>query len=298
MADKTTRILVLLREACDPKPPVRLSADGYGVHDRGLRRITNPADLSALEMALQLAAQQRGTVTAVAIGPHRLNDHLRLALAMGADRAVRVWNSAFQGGDAVADARLVARVIEILQPDLVFAGNRLIDRGDDPAPALAAARLGLACVPAALSVSCQAGAVEVLRKSDRGGRQTVATRTPCMLLCDATSCEPRYPTQAAVMNALNGSVEVWGIPELGLPTREVGAAGAVLGKERCSFPRANPQRVVTPDANLPAFERILALLSGGIKPRAGKVHAHSAEKTVEMLLDIFKAEGLIDGSTH
>ena len=119
-----------------------------------------------------------------------------------------------------------------------------------------------------------------------------------MLLVDATSCEPHYPDQAAVMAALNGTVEVWGIPELGLPMREVGAAGALLGKERCSFPRANPQRVVTPDANLPAFERILALLSGGIKPRAGKVHALSAEKTVEMLLDIFKAEGLIDGSTH
>jgi electron transfer flavoprotein beta subunit len=79
--------------------------------------------------------------------------------------------------------------------------------------------------------------------------------------------------------------------------REVGAAGAALGKERCSFPRANPQRVVTPDANLPAFERILSLLSGGIKPREGKVHAVSAEKTADMLLDIFKSEGLIDGST-
>jgi electron transfer flavoprotein beta subunit len=56
--------------------------------------------------------------------------------------------------------------------------------------------------------------------------------------------------------------------------------------------------VVTPDANLPAFERILSLLSGGIKPRAGKVHAVSPEATVDMLLEIFKAEGLIGGSTR
>lgn len=298
MADKSTRILVLLREACDPKPPVRLSADGFGVDDRGLRRITNPADLSALEMALQLAAGQQGTVTVVAIGPQRLNDHLYLALAMGADRAVRVWNSALPGGDAAADARLVARLIEILQPDMVFTGNRMVDRGDDPAPALAAARLGIACVPAALAVNCRAGAVEVLRKSDRGGRQVVGTQTPCVLLCDAASCEPHFPDQAAVMAALGSTIEVWGLPELGLPVREVGAAGAVLGKERCSFPRANPQRVVTPDPNLPAFERILALLSGGIKAREGKVHAVSPEATVEMLLEIFKAEGLIGGSTH
>ena len=298
MAEQSTRILVLLREACDPRPPARLTADGFGISERGLRRITNPADLSALEMALRLAAELQGTVTAVAIGPRRLDDHLRLALALGADRAVRVWNSAFQGGDAVADANLVARLVEILNPDLVFTGSRLLDRGDDPAPALAAARLGLACVPAALSVSCRAGAVEVLRKSDRGARQVVGTQTPCMLLVDAGSCEPRYPDQAAVAAALTRSVEVWNVPELGLPLRTVGAAGAVLDKERCSFPRANPQRVVTPDAGLPAFERILALLSGGIKPREGKLHTLSPEATVDMLVDIFKAEGLIGGSRH
>jgi electron transfer flavoprotein beta subunit len=298
MADKSTRILVLLREACDPKPPMRLSADGFGVDDRGLRRITNPADLSALEMALQMADRQQGTVTVVAIGPQRLNDHLRLALAMGADRAVRVWNSALSGGDAAADAHLVARLIEILQPELIFTGNRMIDRGDDPVPALAPARLGIATVPAALSVNCQASGVEVLRKSDRGGRQVVGTQTPWLLLCDAASCEPRFPDQAAVTAALDHAIEVWGLPELGLPVWEVGAAAARLGKERCSFPRANPQRVVTPDPNLPAFERILALLSGGIKAREGKVHAVSPEATVEMLLEIFKREGLIGGGTH
>lgn len=296
MADNSIRILVLLREACDPKPPARLSADGFGVWDRGLRRIANPADLSALEMALRLAAELEGTVTAVAIGPQRLDDHLRLALAMGADRGVRVWHSALQGGDACADGRLLARLIEILDPALVLAGNRLLDRGDDPAPALAAASLGLPCVPSALAVQCSSGVVEVLRKSDRGGRQKVRAQTPCLLLCDVSSCEPRFPTQAAVMTALQGNIETWGLPELGLPVWDVGVAGAALGKERCTFPRANPQRVVTPDATLPAFERILALLSGGIKPRAGKLHALSPEETADKLLTIFKAEGLVGGS--
>jgi electron transfer flavoprotein beta subunit len=50
---------------------------------------------------------------------------------------------------------------------------------------------------------------------------------------------------------------------------------------------------VTPDANLPAFERILALLSGGIKPRAGKVHTLESEATVERLLEIFASAGLL-----
>lgn len=296
MAKTSTQILVLLREACDTRPPVRLTADGYGVRERGLRRITNPADLSALEMALQLAEKHNGVVTAVAIGPQRLDDHLRLAFSMGARRAIRVWNSAYQGGDAISEARLLERLIEILKPDLVVTGSRLVDRGHDPAPALAAANLGIACVSAALEIVRRGEEVEVLRKSDRGGRQRVLATLPCALLFEETSCEPRYPDHAALRNSLDMPIEVWSQAEVGLPLNVLGAIGARLEREQCSFPRANPRRVVTPDANLPAFDRILALLSGGIKPRSGRVHAVSTEQTVDLLLDIFVKEGLLGGS--
>lgn len=296
MAKKSTQMVVLLRETCDPQPPVRLTADGYGVRERGLRRITNPADLCALEMALQLAESNDGTVTAVAIGPNRLDDHLRLALSMGAGRALRIWNTAFQGGDAVSEAHLLARIVDILKPDLFFTGNGLLDRGGDPSPALASATLGIPYVTSALTVACSAGEVEVLRKSDRGARQRVMAKMPCTLLFEATSCEPRYPGQDGLVRALDMDIEVWSEAELGLPLSVLGAPGALLDKDKCSFPRVNPQRIVTPDANLPAFERILALLSGGLKPREGKVHAVSTEQTVEMLLNIFTAEGLIGGN--
>lgn len=296
MSMNSIHIVVLLREACDPRPPVRITADGYGVSERGVRRIANPADLCALEQALNLAEVTKGTVTALAIGPRRLDDLLRLALSMGAQRAVRTWSSAFEGGDAVVDARLVERLIEILKPDYMLTGNRLLDRGADPAPALASARLGIPYVTAALSVDYLEGEIEVLRKCDRGARQLVGTRAPCTLLFEEGSCEPRYPRQDALMASLELPVEVWGEAELGLSFAQLGGAGALLGKERCSFPRPNPRRVVTPDANLPAFERILALLSGGIKAREGKLHHVSAAETAEMLFDIFRAEGLVDGS--
>lgn len=296
MSKKPINIVVLLREACDPRPPVRLTADRYGVRDRGLRRIANPADLCALEQALILAETHNGEVTTVAIGPPRLDDLLRLSLSMGVQRGIRVWNPAFEGGDAVADARLVERIIEILKPDFMLTGSRLVDRGTDPALPLASARLGHPYVTAALGLHYVDGEVEVLRKCDRGARQRVATRVPCTLLFEEGCCEPRYPKQDALMTALESAIEVWGEAELGLPFSQLGGAGALLGKERCSFPRPSPKRVVTPDANLPAFERILALLSGGIKPREGKLHHLSAAETAEMLFDIFKGEGLVDGS--
>jgi electron transfer flavoprotein beta subunit len=51
-------------------------------------------------------------------------------------------------------------------------------------------------------------------------------------------------------------------------------------------------RIVTPDPQLPAFERILSLLSGGIKAREGKTHLLSAEETAAGLWRILCDEGL------
>ncbi len=296
MANKPLNIVVLLREACDPRPPARLTADSYSIRDRGLRRIANPADLCALEQALALADSQGATVTAVAIGPERLDDHLRLALSMGAKRLVRVWSPAFGGSDVVSEARVNQRVMEILKPDLLFTGNRLLDKGNDPVPALAAANLGLPYITAGVSLACSEAGVEVLRKSDRGARQRVEASMPCAVFFEDGCCDPRYPDQDALMSSIGAKIESWDLAELGLSVLELGGFGALLSKEKCSLPRPNPVRVVTPDADLPAFERILALLSGGIKPREGKLHTESAEKTAEMLFEIFKAEGLIGGS--
>ena len=298
MPDKNLHILVLLRETCDPRPPVRLTADGFGVRERGLRRIANPSDLASLEHALVLAEGGKGKVTAVAIGPERLDDHLRLALSMGAGRALRVWSSMFQEGDVVSASRVTRRVVEILAPDLIFTGNRLLDRGDDPTTALAAAGLGIPYLTGAVSLARNEGGVQVLRKSDRGARQRVVSGFPCAVQFEADSIEPRYPGQQALMLAARAGVECWGMPELGLGPRELGASGSLLEKGKCDFPRPNPLRTVTPDASLPAFERILALLSGGLKPREGKMHALPAEQTAEKLLRIFEEVGLIGGKAQ
>lgn len=295
MAQHNPNIVVLLRETCDPRPPARLTADGYGIRDRGLRRIANPADLAALEQALRLVEHGGGEVTVVAVGPSRVDDVLRGGLALGAKRAIRVWDGQFQGADASAAARVLGRVIEILAPDLVLTGSRLLDRGDDPALSLAAARLGTPCVNAAVELTRQDNGLVVLRKCDRGARQRIAASLPAAVLVEADSCEVRYPDQQALMQSLVAEIECWGRAELGLPVSEFGPAASLLDKGPCAFPRPNPQRVVTPDANLPAFERILALLSGGLKAREGKVHNLSVEQTVEGLMRIFAAEGLLGG---
>lgn len=293
MANNNLDILVLLREVRDPRPPVRLAAEGAAIRDRGERRLVNPADLGALEEALVLADTLGARVTVAAVGPKRLDDTLRLGLSMGAARAIRLYDAGFHGADAVAEARVLARLLQIVAPELVFSGNRLLDRGSDPSQALAAATLGIPYVTCAVAFALKDRAVEVLRKGDKGARLRLTAPLPCAVFFEDGLREPRYPAQDALLRALSAEVEVWGLPELGLPFWEVGGSGARLPAADYAFPRPNPLRAVTPDANLPAFERILALLSGGISARAGKMHGGSAEEVADGLFRVLQAEGLI-----
>jgi electron transfer flavoprotein beta subunit len=285
-------ILVLLRETSDPRPPARVSTRGAAISDRGLRRVPNPADLAALEEALHLKDTLGAQVTVLAIGPDRLDDTLRLAFSMGADKGIRFWDHGLEGGDTVADARILARITNILVPDLVFTGSRMVDRGDEPVPALAAAATGMPCITAAVSFIPKKEWVEAERKSDKGARQIVTAPLPCTVLFEEVRT-PRYPTIEAVVESLNIPGEVWDLAHLGLPFWEIGASGAYLAADEYGAPRPDPVRVVTPDPKLPAFERILSLLSGGIKAREGKLHTYSIDETAASLVRLFGEEGLL-----
>lgn len=294
MAKKLSQIVVLLREVCDPKVPARLTADGFGVRERGLRYMPNPADLCALEKALQLSEQEGSEVTTVAVGPRQTEDLLRLSLAFGAKRAVRINDTGLDGGDTNVKAKVIERVLEILAPDLFITGSRLLDKGNDPVPAFASAKRNLPFVTNVLSIETEKEEMQALRKSDRGARQLVGVKLPCALFFADGCCEPRYPDHAFIMASLGENIETWNRAELGLSQSQIGESAALLKRDQFSLPRSSPRRVVTPDASLPAFERILALLSGGIKPRAGKTYTLSAEQTVEKLVEIFRAEGLLN----
>ncbi len=293
MSHQDLHILVLLRESSDPRPPARTITRGAAISDRGLRRVPNPADLVALEEALRLKDTVGARVTVLAIGPSRLDDTIRLAFSMGADRGIRFWDHGMEGGDTVADARILARIATILSPRLIFTGNRLTDRGDDPVPAMAAAACGIPCITAAVSLRLRQDRVEALRKGDRGGRQEVTAPFPCTVLFEEGETS-RYPSVEALTQALAMPVETWHLENLGLPFWEVGATGSYLTTVDFGVPRPDPVRVVTPDANLPAFERILSLLSGGIKAREGKRYTLSAEETAAGLWRILCEEGLAE----
>jgi electron transfer flavoprotein beta subunit len=293
MPKELQSLLVYLREVRDPRPPIRLESGGGAVRDTGLRRFANPADLAALEVAVRLGEAAGAPVVALVLGPERLDDTLRLALSMGAGRAIRVWDDSIKDGDAVADAAVLQRVLEVLRPGLFVTGSRLLDSGDDPSPALAAAGAGLPCTSGALSCTLRGAEVEVLRRAEKGARQRVEASLPCAVLFDAVAAEPRYPELPALLAAMEAELELWGVPELGLPAWRLGFDGALLRPAGLSPPRTDPVRLATPDPAQPGHERVRALFSGGIRPRGGKIRFGGAEVAADRLLEIFAEEGML-----
>src|SRR3954467_7287685 len=91
--------------------------------DRSGEQTLNPFDANAVEEALRLKGDDADSeVVLVSLGPERLVDALRKALAMGADRVVLVSDEAAAGSDLVASSYALARALAREEADLVLFG--------------------------------------------------------------------------------------------------------------------------------------------------------------------------------
>ncbi len=290
MQEKAKQILVILRECLDPRPPATLSSSGCGtINSRGLRLIPNPADLCALAKALELKVASGMSVIVLATGSEQVVDILRMALALGADKALRLDDTFLKSGDAMAQAHTLSRIFKILSPDLICSGYRRQDQGADPVFALAAAQSGISCIHSVLSVELADDIVHIVRKTDHGGRQQVRSPLPCTLLFEDMETD-LYPSITSVVQSLDAPIEEWGPSELGLSLANFETCKEYTSDGEYAFPRPDPLRVTTPDPSLPSFARILALLGGGIQARQGKIHFLGAEATADALLAIIRSE--------
>src|SRR3954469_7413910 len=87
-------------------------------------------DAYPVEEALKLKeAAGEGEVVVVSMGPERAMDALRKALAMGADRAVLISDSALENADVLETAVALAGVLENERADVVLFGQQSADGG-------------------------------------------------------------------------------------------------------------------------------------------------------------------------
>jgi electron transfer flavoprotein beta subunit len=233
------RVIVPIKQILDPA--------GFTVHRR-LERvfvnredyIINPNDKNALEEALRLKDAHSTEVIALSLGEPRVDDALREALAMGADRAFLLTDKAFADVDTAAAVLILGKAIEkIGDYDLILTGQRALDTGASQTGPRLAEYLGL---PQALEVRQVSGLDNGKLRAKRnwkGGYAEVEVSLPALLSIAPQANQPRLPHGARIMNAYREwKITTWGLADLGLTEEEL---SPLIRLQREAFP---PERTL------------------------------------------------------
>jgi len=192
------KLLVAVKRVIDFNVKPRVKMDGSGVDLANVKMSMNPFDEIAVEEAIRL--KEKGVVTeivAVSIGPAKAQETLRTALAMGADRAILVQTE--EEVEPLAVAKILAKIAEEEQPQLVVLGKQAIDDDNNATGQMLAALLGWPQGTFASKVEI-AGDATVTREVD-GGLETVKLKLPAVVTTDLRLNEPRYASLPNIMKA-------------------------------------------------------------------------------------------------
>jgi len=161
------------------------------------------ADRAALEVALRLADADPDGVTIVSAGGPGADVGLRVALAAGATRAVRIDASGDVGSDAVA--AVLATVVA--GSTWVVCGDVSSDRGSGSVPAFLAAELDVAQALGLVDVT-GGDPLSATRRLDGGRREVLAVTAPAVLSVEGAVARLRRASLPAELAARTALIEV------------------------------------------------------------------------------------------
>jgi electron transfer flavoprotein beta subunit len=237
------KILVPVKRVADPDNAnkVKVSGDATAVSTEGLEWKPNPFDEYAVEAALRLNEnapknEKLGETIVVSIGPTEVQQTLRQALAMGADRGILL-----DANDGVLDTAVTARAFKALvdaeKPDLVLMGKQTVDGDSNAVGQTLAELLGWPMATFAMGISTTDGGktLTVGREVDTGVL-TVKVTLPAVVTVDLRIVAPnavkngvtppdhkynegaRYASLKGIMQAKKKPIDSKKLADLGIDT--------------------------------------------------------------------------------
>ena len=154
--------------------------------------VLNEFDEQAIEQAVLVKESVGGTVTVVGVDLiGELDNVLHLALAKGADKAVKVTADE-PGADSHMQAKWLAEAIKGLSPDLIFAGVQASNDLDGQIGPMIAAYLDMPYIGGVSSVEASDGSAVVTKEFAGGNGAKYSVRLPMVVGVQAASKPPRY----------------------------------------------------------------------------------------------------------
>ncbi|MBI4043082.1 MAG: electron transfer flavoprotein subunit beta/FixA family protein [Deltaproteobacteria bacterium] len=224
------KIAVCVKEVPDMESHFSIAPDRKWIDESGLQFVMNDFDEFAVEEAIRLKEKHGGEVIVVTLGPERVKQTLRKALAMGADRGIHLNDAAFLGGDAYATALALAKSLEGEKPEIIFTGVQTEDDASSQVGVIMAELLGYshASVVTKVEVDPSRKMVKVHREIEGGDHQVLESSLPVVLTIQTGINEPRYASLPGIMQAKKKPIKNVSVADLGLSPSAVGYAGSLV----------------------------------------------------------------------
>jgi electron transfer flavoprotein beta subunit len=218
------KIGVCLKQVPDTAAKITVKPDGTGISEENVKYVISPYDEYAVEEALRTRDKVPGSeVVALCVGPKRVQESLRSALAMGCDRAVHVQSPDGASLDGLGVARLLAAQIKAENLELVFTGKTAADDDNSQVTQMLAELLAWPHVTAVNKFEMDAGGkkARVEKDVEGGSRQVWEIRFPGVVAATKGLNEPRYASLKGIMQAKKKPMKEVPMDQCGVPAADL-----------------------------------------------------------------------------
>jgi electron transfer flavoprotein beta subunit len=208
------KILVPVKRVIDAYVNIRVKADQSGVETANVKMSMNPFCEIAVEEAVRM--KEAGKVTEIVVvsaGPMAVQETMRTAMAMGADRGIHIHSD--EDIQPLVMARLLKAIADREQPGIILTGKQAIDGDNNQTGQMLAGLLGWAQGTFASKIELADGKVIVTREID-GGLETLHLKMPCVITTDLRLNEPRYAALPNIMKAKKKPLDMITPADLGV----------------------------------------------------------------------------------
>jgi electron transfer flavoprotein beta subunit len=216
MEDKKMDIVVCIKRV-PMTQEVDLEIDKHekAIRTEGLAYVINDWDNYAVEEAVLLKEKLGGSVTAINVGGEDDEEVLRRALAMGADRAIRIDAGPLEP-DSFVLSKLLAAVIKDLQYDLVLTGVQAEDDNCGTVGVMLAEHLDIPHAAVVTFIDPKEKDAVVRIELEGGMDELLSIQLPALMSIQTGINEPRYVSIMGIRKANKKALDVIDATELGL----------------------------------------------------------------------------------
>jgi electron transfer flavoprotein beta subunit len=197
--EDSVKIIVCIKQVPAKDAPLAIAGNWIQESDIGFEM--NEPDSFALEEALRLKERHGGEVVALSMGPERVKQTIKEALAKGADRGIHIADDQFAQLDPLGAARALAGAVKNENADLILTGLQSDDQGFGQTGVLLAALLDRPHATIIMAIEANEGKLKLKRELEAGWFQWIECPLPAVLSIQSGINKVRYATLKGIMAA-------------------------------------------------------------------------------------------------